>query len=146
MYCRCGCGEKTNLAPQTRKARNWIQGRPVHYVKGHENRGRYGGSNNPHYKGGRIIESGYVYLLVFDDHEFFNMAMCKSSSYYIAEHRLVMAQHLGRSLTRKEVVHHENEVKDDNRIENLRLFPSRSAHTRYHKGNWEKRRAAYQSS
>jgi hypothetical protein len=47
-------------------------------------------------------------------------------------HRLVAESVLGRSLTSKEVVHHCNGIRTDNRAENLWVFPSQSAHKIYH--------------
>ena len=47
------------------------------------------------------------------------------------EHRLIMEQYLGRKLTRKEVVHHINGDKSDNRIENLQLM-TLSEHSKMH--------------
>lgn len=70
--------------------------------------------------GGRLQHksSGYVYVWVHPEHPLRSMA---TFSGHVAEHRLVMAQSLGRLLTSAESVHHINGVKTDNRLENLQL-------------------------
>jgi len=84
------------------------------------------GHKDPRWKGGRTYDRlGYV-LIWNRDHP------NADRHGYVYEHRLVMEEWLGRLLTPEEVVHHENEINDDNRIENLRLFASGGEHTAYH--------------
>jgi len=53
----------------------------------------------------------------------------KSTTVYA--HRLIMEKHLGRLMGTDEVVHHINENKSDNRLENLELL-TRANHSLHH--------------
>lgn len=84
------------------------------------------GADNPSYSGGRHVgTNGYVHVLN-PEHP------SADSRGYVYEHRLVMEQIQGRTLTNAEVVHHINRVKTDNRPENLMLFASQSDHLKHH--------------
>ena len=75
--------------------------------------------NNSNWKGGRYKNRGYILVLLRPDDFFFIMA---DKNGYCPEHRLIMAQSLGRCLLKSEQVHHINSIKHDNRIENLELI------------------------
>ena len=91
------------------------------------------GENNPAWKGGRtFLKSGYVRINMYMDDPLTPMARKDPRGhFYILEHRLVMARHLGRCLESWEVVHHQNGNKSDNRLENLELLPNRQNHAGY---------------
>ena len=62
-----------------------------------------------------VDEKGYVRMYVGEQQH------PHSNRGHVYAHRIVMERHLGRYLQDKEVVHHINEVKTDNRLENLYL-------------------------
>jgi endogenous inhibitor of DNA gyrase (YacG/DUF329 family) len=72
------------------------------------------GINSILWKGGKYkAPDGYIYVR-------FPHGEC------IAEHRLIMEQYLGRKLTKKEIIHHINGIRDDNRIDNLCIVVSKT--------------------
>jgi len=80
------------------------------------------GVNSPFWKGGSHFDNGYVSLYLERGHKF--ESMCNGSPgyrRYVAEHRLVMAEHLGRCLQSSEIVHHKDGNRSNNKIENLEL-------------------------
>lgn len=82
---------------------------------------------NPNWKGGRYkTYKGYIML---------NLPKHPKAKYnmpYIPEHRLIVEAFLGRFLKDEEEVHHINEIKDDNRIKNLMVFPNHKEHQSFH--------------
>mgnify|MGYP000855394908 FL=1 len=80
------------------------------------------GSNNPAWRGGRMIDpDGYV-LILRPGHPH------ATRHGYVREHRLVMEAKLGRYLTRQEVVHHIDGDRGNNHPDNLAVFASNDEH------------------
>ena len=88
------------------------------------------GPMNTNWRGGRKIQNGYIYILAPPNHPRYGINGNRRR--YMAEHRLVMEQIIGRVLEDSEAVHHVNAIRDDNRPENLYLFASTSDHSCYH--------------
>jgi len=84
------------------------------------------GENSPKYK--KNIRKIYeYYVLVRAPKNYPN----KIGRIYEYEHRFVIEKHLGRYLQKKEVVHHINGNKTDNRLENLMIM-NVSEHAKMH--------------
>lgn len=73
------------------------------------------GKDNPHWNGGKqTTGNGYVSMWMPSHPN-------ADKRGRILEHRYIMEQYLGRYLKRNEFIDHINGIRDDNRIENLRL-------------------------
>jgi hypothetical protein len=131
--CKCGCGQNVKRHTKTMTKRGVKPGDWADYCLGHFSKTQkfkdimktippeettHAGETNGNWRGGRKYKRGYV--------------MVRIGGTYLYEHRMVAEQLLGRPLMPREVVHHINGVKDDNRPENLLVLPSSSEHARLH--------------
>jgi hypothetical protein len=133
-YCHCGCGEKVNRYKQTRMIKGVIKvkGDFQEFLHGHNSFGE----NCPNWKGGRQErEDGYNQVAI-------------GKSKQVLEHVYICELVLGKPLPPGAVVHHVNEIKNDNRNSNLVICQDRAYHLLLHKriralkqsghANWEK--------
>lgn len=135
VLCKCGCG---NPAPIVQSG--CFKGMPCHYISGHNL--RYAARNNlghgathPNWKGGRIIQNGYAFV------KRMGHPRAHKQTGYLLEQIEVAERALGRPLPPQAVVHHVNEVKSDNRNENLVICEDRAYHNLLHQ-----RLRAYQAT
>jgi len=77
------------------------------------------GEKNHSWKGGRYKSGGYIFI--------YSPEHPNNNQGYVCEHRLVIEKEIGRYLENWEHIHHINGVRDDNRIENLKIV-TKSTH------------------
>ena len=112
--CKCNCGNETCVRNGNLQSGG---------VRSCGCSTRRTGEQSPNWRRGFTISTnGYKHVLTSDP---------TRTNRYQPEHRLVMAEVLGRPLTSDEVVHHINRDKTDNRPENLEVL-SRQEHAALH--------------
>lgn len=116
--------KKLSSLPQTKAAQS---------ANGKKNKGRR--KRDSYEFGGHEKKRDDGYIKVYSpDHP-----KCTADG-YVMKHILVMERKIGRLIADDECVHHINHIRDDNRIENLRLM-TKSEHMSMHmKERWEDRR------
>jgi len=120
--CECGCGGIIQL-------KGWHfekYGVIPRFILGHNPITRFKNGNKANWKGGEIKCNGYI--LVYQPNHPQANAMGKG---YVRRVRLKMEEQLGRYLEDRELVHHINGIKDDDRLENLVIL-TRSKHSSIH--------------
>ena len=118
-FCSCSCKAKSQIGckhseESINKFRKTMKDNKI-----------FCGNKNPRYKNGKYKTfKGYIEKLC-PDHPY-------ATRNYVKEHRLIIENILGRYLLPNETVHHINDKRDDNRIENLMVFTTRGTHQRFH--------------
>ena len=110
MECKCGCGKQTTI----------YYGKPRNFISGHNSKQE----NNNFWKGGITIRNGYRYL---NKPNYFS----SNKDGYVPEHVYVYQEYHKCCILKWGIVHHINEDKLDNRIENLQGM-MRSYHLIHH--------------
>lgn len=125
--CECGCGGPAPIAKKPNKKLGHINGQPVRFIRGHQARTQaFRDKMRSLGTGIKHDTRGYIGVLT-PSHPH------ADPSGYVYEHRLVMEKHLGRILSTDEVVHHIDENKSNNSIENL-MVVTEEEHKRIHNG------------
>ncbi len=103
---------------------DWVQRACKRMKLTTQRRGPRAGEKHPDWRGGRVEIKGYLFVYC-PDHPSVKYGR------YVAEHRLVMEQCIGRYLEPTEVVHHKDGNKLNNDPTNLELFASNAEHLKH---------------
>lgn len=83
----------------------------------------YEGEKNSNWKGGKIKNHGYWFI-----YNPSHPTKATLNNHYVRQSVIIAEKILGRFLKKEELIHHINGIKDDDRPENLYLFPSQKFH------------------
>jgi len=151
--CECGCGNPAPIAKLTNRRQGHIAGRPVRFIQGHNHRSKQQrklcacgcgdlanlgqefilkhhyktGSLNPYWKGGRS-RTGLGYMRILRPEH----PRADKSIGYVLEHIIIAEKALGRDLPLRAVVHHANQIENDNRNCNLVICEDQGYHNLLH--------------
>ncbi len=125
-YCHCGCGEKTKLARCDYEERGWIKGEPLRFLHGHQVRIRTAGRSEKWT--GKEYDNHDGYMLVYAP-----LHPNASTKGCIKRSRFVVEKAMGKYLPKGSEVHHVNEIKNDDRPQNLVACQDRAYHFFLHR-------------
>ncbi len=137
-YCSKKCSNYANMNGEITYCL-YCGENPIYVCRANRNRGNgkfcsrkclhsyHKGATHPSWRGGKTHNSGGYVLVIDREHPRGNKYNGR-----VFEHIIVVEKVINRYVKREEVIHHINEVRNDNRPENLYLFPSNAEHMRYH--------------
>ena len=117
--CKCGCWKPRIYRDRSGRFREYINW----YYKGDTG---HPGRSHPNWSGGRHKYLGYWYVLKPEP-------PYVTKRGYVAEHRLVYEEYLGRDLEPREIIHHKDGNKKNNNINNLILTTKWEHCNKYHR-------------
>ena len=129
--CECGCGKSTTITGRTYNNEGVKKGEARRFIRWHHSKGK----KNPNWTGGELRHKGYVYVYAPDHPR-------PTITRYVKRARLVMEKYIGRILESEEQIHHLNQIRDDDRIENLEIVSLSEHNSRHYPDKKEKMMAA----
>lgn len=140
--CECGCGNPAPIAKMTKNKAGHIKGKPVRFINGHNGKIQPMGKEAYRWNGG-IAEHSEGYILIYKPNH-----KRVDSRGYVRRPILIAEKALGKELPPKSVVHHVNEIKNDDVSTNLVLCEDDNYHKLLHRrtraykncghANWQK--------
>ena len=98
--CQCGCGQRTNIAPDSHRVSGAIKGQPYRFIRYHHIGIDQEREKNPNWNGGKTINStGYSKILIPGHAK-------ADEGGYVFEHILIAEKSLGHNLPTGAIVHH----------------------------------------